>query len=168
MSGENKFFFEEDSEASSDATINAKDQADIFGAIVAEAGVSSNLESMAPLEMVAGKNELKTINTTIVTVEYGIVQDNYTVHITPTHKQRNLSRQSKFSEALEATIILMNTKVPFDLRVEIIPPQEDWEVKMLSFIIQGGATAWNFDIADFEATVIPKILEKITAICMVI
>jgi autotransporter translocation and assembly factor TamB len=169
MGGENKFFFEEDSEEVSGAALNPEDEANIFGAIVSETGVSSQIESMEPITIMPdGKVEMKSQNTQIVLIEYGIVQDNYAIHITPTHDKRNLSSDKKLNQAIESTILEMNKKVPLDLKVAIHLPQADWEVKALSFVVQGGANAWNFDIQEFEKESIPEILKKVTSICMVL
>jgi hypothetical protein len=165
MGGENKFFFEDDSE---DSSSSAKDQADVFGAILEEAGINSPIESMAPMGVVPDKVEMKSDKTQIVSIEYGIVKNNYAIHITPTHNKRNLSSDAKMSSAIKEIITEMNKKVPYELKVAIHLPQEDWEVKALSFVIEGGADAWNFDIKDFESESIPVILEKVTQICMVL
>jgi hypothetical protein len=166
MVGENKFFFEDDSE---DSSSSAKDQADIFGAILEGVGINSHLESMAPMGVVPdGKVEMKSAKSQIVLIEYGIVQNNYAIHITPTHDKRNLSSDAKMGAAIKSIITEMNKKIPYELKVAIHLPQPDWEIKALSFVVEGGANAWNFDVAEFEAESIPAILKEVTQICMVL
>ena len=166
MSGENKFFFEEDPEG---GELTAKDQADIFGHLMSEVELTSAIESMEPMGVeLDGKIEMKTHSDNLITLEYGIVQDNYTLHITPIHQRRNLTSQNKLNEAIKSVILLMNQKVPFDLKVAIHLPQEDWEIKALSFVIEGGANAWNFNIPEFEELIIPEIFKSVSNICMVL
>ena len=168
MSGENKFFFESDPEDQDGGSFTPEDQANIFGSIVSEIGLKSDIDSMAPMSAVPDKVEMKTKTDNLILLEYGIVQNNYTIHLTPIHQRRNLSDNNKLNDAIKTIVLLMNKMVPFDLKVSIHLPQEDWEIKALSFVIEGGADAWNFNVADFEETIIPEIFDKISKICMVL
>lgn len=164
MSG-NKFFFEEDSEAEQGSGVSLEEQADIFSDSVSQAGVSGKIDSMAPMKVEAAPVEVKQERTSLALVEFGVVDKNYAIHITPTHPQRNLKDHKKMRAAIEAAIIEMNRHVPPDLQVNIHLPQEDWDIKVLSFVVQGGAAAWNFDIAAFESEAVPVILKKVSDIC---
>lgn len=165
MSG-NKFFFEEDAESEQGTGVNFKEQADIFGDSLEQAGVKSTLGSMEPLKAEPARLEMKQITNPMVLLEYGIVDKDYVVHITPTNPQRNLQNEVKLRAAIETTILAMNKAVPFDLQVKIHLPQKDWDIKVLSFVITQGADAWNFDIPSFETTIIPDIHKKVSDICV--
>lgn len=165
MSGENKFFFEED--VSSNGTgVSTGEQADLFGEAMSEMGIVSNLDSMAPKGVVLITNDVKEILNAVIKIEFGVVDRDYVVHITPTHPQRNLQDKKKLDAALRVVVIELNKIVPYDLRVDIHLPQEDWDIKVTSFVIREAGVAWNFDRVSVETQVIPVILEKLTEICV--
>jgi len=166
MDGENKFFFEEDSDTAGATGVSAEEQADIFGNILSESGVTSSIESMAPMVAQPVAMSTKKMENAVAVIEYGIVDKDYVLHITPVHPQRNLSADHKLNAALKAVVISLNEIVPFDLQVMIHPPQEDWKVKALSFVIKEGAEAWNFDREKFEDETVHDIAQKITDICV--
>ena len=99
-------------------------------------------------------------------IEHGVVSNDYVLHITPTHPQRNLQAKNKLHAAIKEIITELNKVVPFDLRVDIHLPQEDWEVKATSFIVRGAADAWNFDRDAMDNVTIPSIEKKVADICV--
>lgn len=165
MGGNNKFFFEEDVEEIGSG-VTTDEQADIFGEAVAEMGITSPLDSMAPKNVELIQNDVNKIETPMLTIEYGIVGKDYVLHITPTHPQRNLQDGNKLNSAIKEIIYELNTVVPFDLRVDIHLPQPDWEVKATSFIVRDAANAWNFSREEMDNEVVPEIERKVSAICV--
>lgn len=169
MSSKNKFFFEEDESAAADGVdtgVSYEEQADIFGSVVQETvGSDILIGSMAPISATPDTYDMHTIQDALLRLEYGQVGDDIVLHITPVHPQRNLRDPIKLRKAIEETILTMNTIVPFDVMVRIVPPRDDWEVKMTSFIIEKGAIAWNLDKAALYACM-PDIHTKIKNVCV--
>lgn len=163
--GDSKFFFEEDSEAQNGTGVSYEEQADIFGAALEESGVGNKLGSMAPLQAEVTPMKLEVESNKLIQIEYGIVGKDYVVHITPTHPNRNLQSDQKLNAAIKAAILTMNQVVPFDLQVQIHLPQEDWDVKVLSFVLKDGADFWSFDQNKFKAVSIPELMQQLSAIC---
>lgn len=166
-SGKNKFFFEEDTEEISSG-VTPQEQADVFGAALDGIGVSGFSDSMEPLEAITKRMEIKEIKNTLLHIEYGIVDKDYVLHITPIHPHRNFMDKTKMRRAIEETIILLNKVIPFDIKVEIHLPREDWEVKVLSFVARGGAEAWNLNTKDLDDLIELKLDQAITSICMTV
>ncbi len=164
MDGENKYFFEEDADADSGTGVTFEEQADVFGNVLADAGIDSSLSSMTPLQAEPVKINMQQLSNGVLLVEYGIIGPDYVMHITPTHPQKNLTSSNKINLAIRITILELNKIVPYDLRVDIHTPKEEWDVKAISFLVRGGAEAWNLDIKSIDA-VVPNIFNKITELC---
>ena len=164
MTSGNKFFFEEDAEDPISGVTHTE-QADIFSDVLEGIGVSANIDSMEPMGAVAKRLEMHDIKNGLLHIEYGIVDQDYVIHLTPTHPKRNLSSDTKLRSSIEKTIMCLNKVVPFDLQVEIHLPRADWEIKVLSFIVRGAATAWNIDVSYLESIIIGEIGPELTAIC---
>ena len=164
MTSGNKFFFEEDIEELSTG-VTPIEQADFFNGVVGGLGVSGALDSMEPMEAQAKRLEMKDIKNNLVMVEYGIVDKDYVLHITPLHAKRNLTNDTKLRIAIEQTMIALNKIIPFDIQVEIHLPREDYEVKALSFVARGAAVAWNLSTTDLDNLITGEIVPALTTIC---
>lgn len=176
MSGETKFFFEEDAasdnsnqEARSDIFSQETEDklgfSDIFGQVVEEkSGKKESMDGRSAMSMEI-VSDLKEMRNSLLLIEYGTVGDDYVIHITPTHPTRNLQSDQKFSAALKKVVEEMNKHIPFDIRVDIHLPQKEWEIKATSFIARGAKTAWNVDIDDLNTKLIPVLFDGVTNIC---
>lgn len=150
-----KFFFEQEEED----TKPSEDKEFFF--MLKEAGIVQQPGDKP--QDISADAVMKQVSTKLVAVEYGTYQDNYAVHVTPVHPRKNLD-ESKVEDAIRQLILVMHEYVPQTLQVKIYPPRADWQMKVISFVIEGGATAWNFDVAEFESSGIPKIqmaMEKV-------
>jgi hypothetical protein len=102
----------------------------------------------------------------LLLIEHGVVANDYVLHITPVHPQRNLQNRNKLHAAIKEIILELNKVVPFDLRVDIHLPQEDWEVKATSFLVREAVNAWNFDLEAMDKITVPEIEKKVSDICV--
>lgn len=164
MNGNNKFFFEEDV-TDIGSGVSTDEQADLFGEAMAEIGLNSGIDSMAPKSVEVITNDTHKRENQLLTIEYGIVGNDYVLHVTPRHPTRNLQAVSKLHAAIKEIIIELNKAVPFDLQVDIHLPQEDWEIKVTSFLVKNAANAWNFNREQLDNEVIPEIDRKVSTIC---
>lgn len=164
---DDKFFFEEDPDAKGDSGITWSEHTTTFLSVLETEGVLRERKEIS-LDPMMPQSEMQTqhLKTTLLDIEYGIVKDDYVLHVTPLHPRKNLTNTNLLSEAMRAMIVLLNAEVPTTLRVEIFKPRADWEIKATSFIIKEGATAWNLDRGKIESVIIPKIMEQVSAICM--
>lgn len=115
---------------------------------------------------VASDAKMQTVSSRLISVEYGTYQENYAIHLTPVHPVKNLSTEQKVYEAMRELVLIMNEFVPQTLQVKLHPPRADWQVKVISAVIENGATAWNFDIPKFELEAIPRIQAAIEKVVM--
>jgi len=165
-SGDIKFFFEEDTAEVLSSGVSTKEQADIFGEVLEELGISGAPDSMEPMEATMKKMVLREMKTTLLHIEYGIVDKDYVLHITPVHPKRNFQGDAKLRLAIQEVILILNKIVPFDLKVSIHLPREDWEVKALSFVVRQGAVAWNLRTEELDTAVTEEVEPKLAALCM--
>jgi hypothetical protein len=99
--------------------------------------------------------------TQLVSLEFGVFKKDYSIHITPIHPKWNLDTQKKVDAAIMAAIRLVAAAVPPSFRIDVFQPRKDWELKVISLVIRDAASAWNFDVKEFEAEVIDKLLAEI-------
>jgi hypothetical protein len=165
--GKEDLFFEEDPKAPEETKMTWEEHSDTFFGVLQGEGIVSNREdmSMAPMGVVP-EMSAKVQKNGVVEIEFGVVKDDYTVHITPIHPKKNLSNQALFKEALKEAVTILNGVVPPELKVDIFLPRPDWEIKATSFVVRGGATAWNLDHTRIEKATVPLLLEAVTAVCM--
>lgn len=163
----NKFFFEEDPKAE-ESGVSWQEHADSFynhlGVDVKN--VDKQKDAFAPMTPVAMTIKMKTINDKVIEIEYGQMGDDYVIHIKPIHPTRNLAKEASLLLAMRTTIALLNTVIPYDLRVEIYKPEPQWEMKFTTYKIIDGMNAWNLKIDKLENEVIPQIQGNLTQICM--
>lgn len=157
-----KFFFEEGSEEKEEQVKDTGEKEFFFA--LQKAGVIQ--EPGEKPEEISSAAEMKSYVGKLVTIEYGVYQNTYAVHITPTHASRNLSDDQKVYDAMYQLCTIMNKYVPPTLSVKLYPPRSDWQMKVISAVIDDGASAWNFDTAKFEGEAIPQIKEAIEKIAM--
>ena len=155
-----KFFFEQDGEAVEQPKSEDKE----FFFLLKEAGIVQQPGDKP--QDISSEAKMQTATSKLLSIEYGTYQDTYAVHITPTHPKRNISDEQKVYEALRELVIVMNEYVPQTLTVKLHPPRADWQMKVISAVVHGGAAAWNFDIPKFEAEGITKILTAIEKVIM--
>ena len=163
-SGENKFFFEEDP-AEIVTGVTPTEQADVFGATLEELGISGAPDSMEPMAALVKRVEMKSQKNNLVLLEYGIVDKDYVLHITPVHPKRNLTDMTKLRAAIDQVIISLNKIIPFNIRVEIFLPRDDWEIKVLSFVVREGAQSWNLNPTELDTLIEGEILPTVADIC---
>lgn len=159
-----KFFFEEDPESQSDSGMSWNEHSGTFFSALQEIGIAKEAQDLMPMDVQAATVNLKTITGKLAVIEYGIVDNDYVIHITPTHPKYNLGHLQLYNEALKEAVIVLNQVIPQTLRVDIFHPQPDWEIKAISFVVRGGAQSWNFDVSSVES-VIEQILKKVEEIC---
>jgi hypothetical protein len=117
-------------------------------------------------DQVVKEATMSELANSVLEVSFGPYQDNYGVHITPKHAKRNLATDRQVFLAIEKTMIIMNEYVPKALRVEIHPPRASWRMKVISFVVLKGATAWNFDTEKFEREGVPRIFEAVQKVIL--
>lgn len=163
-----KFFFEEDTSVSGqeESGITWDEHADTFFNVLEGAGVTADKDSLAPKGVETERYKTTSKKTQLLELEYGIIKEDYVIHITPCHPHRNLTQRTALAEAVKACVFALNDIVPFDLKVRLHLPQDNWEIKAISFVIEGGADAWNLNRETLEQVTIPDIEAKVTAICM--
>jgi hypothetical protein len=167
MGKDDSFFFEEDPKAQPDTGLTPEEHANTFLTILEDGGIikdRSPLTSFDPMKNVSEMNTQK-VQTNLVEVEYGIVKNDYVVHVIPIHPHKNLKDKRLLDQALQATILILNKIVPTTLNVDIYLPRADFEIKATSYVIREAADSWNFDSKAIEAA-IPTIMEQVGQICM--
>ena len=160
-----KFFFEEDPQAGEDSGLTWGEHAEAFMGALKEDGLAQSGLSLEPMDAQSDM-DMTTVKNSLIELQYGTVGDDYVIHITPTHPQKNLKLKPLLDEAMKTTITILAAYVPVSLRVDIHPPQKDWEIKATSYLIRGGATAWNLDRAELESKALPEMIDKVGQICM--
>jgi hypothetical protein len=109
--------------------------------------------------------DMKKLETSFVRVEYGVVRQDYVIHTIPTHSRKNFSNPEVLKQAMYQTVTRLQRVIPNDLQVDIYPPDPEWEVKAVSYIIRRGADAWNLDRDKLEGEVLPEIKIALTEVC---
>lgn len=162
-----KFFFEEDPESQAESGLSWGDHSDSFFGTLHEIGVAKGIETtnMSPLSVEEVRRDVTTKSLKLASVEYGIVDRNYAIHLTPTHPKYNLSTGDLYNEALLKCVIALNKVVPQNLAVDIYHPQPDWEIKAMSFVIRGAADSWNLDVVALAKTA-EELLQITEEMCM--
>lgn len=161
---EQKFFFEADPE-SLESGVNWLEQADAFNGVIQGAGAKTQVDSMAPMG-VQVEASLKRIQNSWVAVEFGRVKKDYVIHTIPLNPRLDFGNKNVFQAVSRITILLLNEVVPFDLQVNVFPPDSKWSVKAISYKILQGADAWNLDLSQLEEKVIPKLAEDLAKFCI--
>lgn len=156
-----KFFFEGE-ESSIEKPEDSKEKEFFF--LLQEAGVVQQPGDEP--EAVSSDAKMKNVASRLLDIEYGTYKDTYAVHLTAIHPAKNLSTEQKVYEAMRELVLIMNEFVPQTLQVKLHPPRADWQVKVISAVIEGGATAWNFDIPKFELEAVPRIQAAIERVVM--
>lgn len=158
-----KFFFEEDNAA---ATQNDGDS--FFEAMKAAGVVQEAIsEDMTAEKQVSADGSMKKLESRVTSIEFGSYRGDYSVHVTPTHPTRNLGTDEQVKKALTALAVTLNEYVPHTVRVDLFLPQKDWEMKVISAKVVGGADIWNFDKVGLEEKGLPKLLEAVDKIILV-
>ena len=158
-----KFFFDEGPSAGKQPGA----QVETFFSTLKETGVireplEETLEAK-PTEVLAAMSKLES---NIVSVEYGTYQDNYAIHITPINPKRNLATDDDVKRALLSIVTIMNEYVPYNIRVDLHLPKSEWKMKVISAVVVGGASAWNFDHATFSEKAIPRIKSAVESVIL--
>jgi hypothetical protein len=159
---EGKFFFEEDPQSSAN-DINWVEHSDTFYNQIKDMGILQK-ESLSP-HGVSVDMEMQKMETSFVRIEYGIVRQDYVIHTIPTHHRKNFSTPEALKKAMYQTVTRLQAVIPNDLQVDIYPPQPEWEVKAISYIVRRGADAWNLDREKLEKEILPQIKIALTEVC---
>lgn len=153
-----KFFFEPD-ESSEDSGLTTPEQANTFFDTLREAGIiKENPADDMEVKQVSVTGTRDKLETRVVLVEYGIYNNDYSIHITPTHSVKNLASDSEVRQLLMKVIPVVNEYVPTTLQVDLFLPRTDWKMKVISLVIKGGASAWNLDTDRIAKECAPRIL----------
>ena len=104
---------------------------------------------------------MAVLESPLLRIEYGPYENDYAIHLTPIHPRLNLRDERAVHRLLLGIIPVVMASVPTTLLVDLFLPRPEWQMKVLSFVFRGAATAWNFDRAAVEATLIPE-LSRIT------
>jgi hypothetical protein len=161
-----KFFFEPDEAQApqNDSFFDALESAGVIQTSVNSNQVQSFLNGgEQEAESLAS---MKRLDSRVLSVEYGTYRDNYAIHLTPIHPQKNLATDAHVRLALKELVLIMNEYVPYTLQVELFMPRDDWKMKVISAVIKNAAGAWNFDSEKFDLEAIPRIHAAVEAVCM--
>lgn len=145
------FFFDADPDA------NNSPAGEFFNTLQA-AGVIQESDEPVKTEAVAVMRQLES---SLLTLQFGVYEGNYAVHITPIDKLRNLGTEQKMKLALFEATKLLSTYVPATLKVLIHMPRPEWKMKVISFVVEGGATAWHLDRNKLEEECMPMIFQAV-------
>lgn len=162
-----KFFFEEDPEASEESSLNWTEHAATFFHALEDHGLIEDrpVMDLAPMTPTIEMNTAHKV-TSLVDIEYGTVKADYAIHITPIHPRKNLIKEELLHEAVRLAVVLLNRVIPTSSVVSIFMPRKDWEIKVISFVVKDGADTWNLDTKKIEEETVPQLLEEIGKICM--
>lgn len=167
MSEKPKFFFEEDPQADAESSLTSAEHSDMFFNTLKEvANVQEHQGNELEEKQFSSLAAMKKMESKVLTMEYGTYEDNYAIHVTPIHPTVNLKTEKMVEAAMKAMVVEMNTYVPYDLQVNLWFPRPDWKLKVLSAVVEGGATAWNFDRQKLEDEGIPKIFKQIETLIL--
>lgn len=155
---EKSYFFESETPAKPEP---AKDRA-FFDAL----DVAGMIQESNDLVPVKAEASMKNLSNPVLALEYGTYQKDYAVHLTPHHPQRNLATDADVHQALREASVILNQYIPPTLQVAVSLPRADWKMKVISFVVKGGADAWNFDVPKFENEGIPKVFEAVQKVIL--
>jgi hypothetical protein len=163
MSENPKFFFEEDLPDTSSPQEN-----DTFFTSLKEAGILKEVESIGEMNETRVELEasMKKKESKVLLLEYGPYKDDYAVHITPTHSARNLDTDERVKRAFVELCQHLNRYVPKTTQVELFPPNPQWKMKVISAVIKGGPSTWNFNIPLFEEEGIPALFQAVEKVIL--
>jgi len=168
MSEKPKFFFESDPAAEKPwDNLPPPEHADTFFSTLQSAGIIQD----APMEdmeekKVAATASMKMVESKVLTLEYGTYQNNYAIHLTPIHPRKNLENDQDVKQAMYYLASILNEYVPHEVQVNLFLPRPDWKMKVVSAVVQNGATVWNFDRKRLEEEGIPRIFEAVEKVIM--
>jgi len=168
--GNNRFFFEEDPEAKEETGLTWGEHTNTFIDVLKKDGFIKEGDAAIALgdTLKAEADVVKTKHSknSLLDIEFGIIQSNYAIHITPLHPHKNLTNPKALDRAVREAVIILNKIIPPNLQVDIFLPRADYELKAISFVIREGAEAWNLDAANLENIAIPQLMEQIGKVCM--
>lgn len=161
-----KFFFEEDPQPEG-FSLTPQEHTDTFFSILQSTGIIQDnpLEDMEAKKAEADAS-MKKMESRVLVIEYGTYQDNYAVHLTPIHPQKNLKDDVMVKAALRELVVVLNEHVPHELNVKLFMPRSDWAMKVISAVVDRGAGNWNFNYNKLEEDGIPKIFQAVEKIIM--
>lgn len=167
MSEKPKFFFEEDPQADSESALTSTEHTSMFfNALKDVATVGEHEENELEEKQISATAVMKKMESKVLSIEYGTYENNYAIHATPIHPVVNLKTDKMVEAAMKILVVEMNAYVPFDLKVNLWFPRPDWKLKVISAVVEGGATAWNFDRQKLEDDGIPKIFKQIETLIL--
>jgi hypothetical protein len=166
MTEKPKFFFEADNQ-SEEYSLTSQEHADTFFNTLQSAGIIQT----APLEDLGAKKaepegEMKRMENKLLCIEYGTYQENYAIHISPVHAQRNFKDDLAVKRALKELVLVLNEHVPHEVQVKLFLPQPDWKMKVISSVVVDGAKTWNFNYKKLEEEGIPKLFQAIEKVIL--
>lgn len=157
-----KFFFEEDPESSGN-DVSWSEHSETFFDQIKDLGIIQK-ESLAP-HGVSVDMQMQKMETTLIRIEYGVVRQDYVIHTIPTHPRKNFSNPAVLKQAMYQTISRLQQVIPLDLQVDVYPPDPQWEVKAVSYVVRKGSDAWNLDRAKLENEILPEVKLALTDLC---
>ena len=162
-----KFFFETDS-SSEEYALSSQEHADTFFSTLKSSGIIHDSPDNLDEQQVTADAQMQRMEGPVLHIEYGTYQENYAIHLTPVHPQRNIRDDAMVRQVLLETVPILNDYVPQSLRVDIHPPRTDWKLKVISFVINGAAKSWALNTAQLEAEGIPRIYKKVEELIMAV
>lgn len=161
-----KFFFEADN-LGQEYSLTSQEHADTFFSTLQTAGIikDSPLENMEA-KTVQADASMQKLENKLLQLEYGVYQENYAVHITPVHPQKNLKDNAQVNRALLELAFILKEFVPDSVHVDLFLPRKDFEMKVLSAVVRNGTKEWGFNIKEFEEKAIPKLFKAIEKVIM--
>lgn len=157
-----KFFFEPDTQAGHDSGLTTEEHADTFFSTLVDAGIiKDSADDDFETKTAEAQAFMRRLESSLLQLDFGTYQDNYAIHITPIHPKKNLSTDLLVKRALKELVLVMNEYVPYTCQVNLFLPRSEWKMKVISAVVVGGATAWNFDQTKFDDEAAPKIFKAV-------
>lgn len=87
----------------------------------------------------------------LIQITHGWDKDTFVLHIEPYHPRRPWAvSENRVMFAIART---MNKYIPSEVKVDMYPPMQDWEIKAYTFKAIDLKKAWNFQESDTEKIV---------------
>lgn len=162
MSNKPPFFF--DPEPATTQTPRETVGSSSFFDALKGAGIIQSPDSDAlPFETEGKMEELKT---EYLIFAYGTYKDDYSIHIEPCHPKKNLSTPVKVELAIVEALKLIRPHVSDSMRIDVFLPRSEWERKVISIVLRGGAKAFGFRKDVFEEETPQQIFMKVQEVIL--
>lgn len=161
MSEKKPFFF--DPEPATTTSPRPTVGSGLFFDALKNAGVVQDADAAMPVK---ADGEMKEKATRYLIIEYGIYQNDYSLHLTPCDERKNLDTPTKVELAVVAALQVIKPLVPDQMRIDVYLPREDWKMKVVSVVIRGAATSWNFNPKAFEEGAVLPLFDAVQKVIL--